>query len=78
MVNDVYGRWPMAEQTGQQVDAGEWEEWQQSTEGGEEATVANKGGGGKGEKGRRGHGGVTRAIRFKTPLHVRGGWRRQR
>ncbi|CAM9680174.1 unnamed protein product [Pylaiella littoralis] len=53
-----------------EVEAGEWEEWQQSTEGGEEATGAAKEGSEQGVKGRRGHGGVTRAIRFKTPLHI--------
>lgn len=58
----------------EQVDAGEWQQTTEEGEGGGGAAGSTKGGGGGGLRGPRppGGGGVTRAIRFKTPLHVRG------
>lgn len=50
-----------------QVDA---DEWQQTAEEGEGGTGAKEGARGT-TAGSTGGGGVTRAIRFKTPLHVR-------
>ncbi|CAM9305361.1 unnamed protein product, partial [Ectocarpus sp. 4 AP-2014] len=62
------------------MSRGDWEvdasEWQQTTKegegGGEGAAGSAKGDGGGGLRGPRppGGGGVTRAIRFKTPLHI--------
>lgn len=54
-----------------QVDADEWQQTAEEGEGGTAgAKEAGKGGGGT-KAGSAGGGGFTRAIRFKTPLHVR-------
>lgn len=53
-----------------QVDADEWQQTVEEGEGAKGAKEAVKGGGGT-KAGSTGGVGVTRAIRFKTPLHVR-------